>query len=138
MQALYKSYSEIMSYRFVQLGLRSFAFLTIGIVFFFCSEHGNLTSIGRFIMLGTYGSHCLITFGLLLEAGLNDVSQGKFAEMMFLLSAIFFIMLSSVIAFVEYYYAAQQKKVRRLNIYLVSTISFICYIIDIYLLCKSD
>lgn len=126
-----------MSYRFVQMGLRSFAFLTIGIVFFFCSEHGNLTSIGRFIMLGTYGSHCLITFGLLLEAGLQ-VSQGKFAEMMFLLSGILFILLSSVIAFVEYYYATQQKKIRRLNIYLVSTISFICYVIDIYLLCKLD
>lgn len=49
--------------------LRSLAMSIMVLGFYYSSECEEPLSISRFIFNGTYGSHIILTFGLLLEAG---------------------------------------------------------------------
>lgn len=89
------------------------------------------TGLSHFIGNGVLGSFCVVTLGLLAEAGLQKKSD-KFVEVVLLLSAVFLLSLNAIMSFSEFVQSAYET--RQMTVGVLSTLCAALYTIDLVLL----
>lgn len=117
-----------MALKIVHVMLRGTILIALLLSFLLHSEGDGLS---YFIGRGVLGSFCVVTLGLLLEAGLNKKSD-KLVEVVLLLSAVLLLSVTSLLLFSEFVDSLHETT--QMTKGGLSTLCTVLYIVDLMLL----
>lgn len=115
-----------------QMLIRGLALCMLMANLFVHSECLDLTSINNFIVTGILGSYTIITLGLLLEAGLFQISD-LFIERALLVGGIVLNFMVFVLALMEFYQKAFAYRNANMTSGVLGALTIFFYMIDICL-----
>lgn len=117
-----------MANKMVQMILRGTTLIALLISYLLHSEGEGLV---HFIGSGVLGGFCVVTLGMLVEAGLHKKSD-KLVEVALLLSAVLLLSVTSLLLFSEFIHSPYDT--RQMTQGVLATLCAALYIIDLILL----
>lgn len=124
-------------HKLVQMCLRGLSLCLLMICLYYTSESEDIAGSLTFLLCGVYGGYAVVTFGLLLEAGLMQKSD-KCVEALFLLCAIILNTMCVVVALYQYYTATTFRRERMMNKGIISILLVVLFSVDLSVLCWWD
>lgn len=121
-------------HKLVQMCLRGLSLCLLMICLYYTSESEDIAGSLTFLLCGVYGGYAVVTFGLLLEAGLMQKSD-KCVEALFLLCAIILNTMCVVVALYQYYTATTFRRERMMNKGIISILLVVLFSVDLSVLC---
>lgn len=114
--------------------IRGAALIFMMVSLYFNWEARDLTATPNFIMSGIFGGFSIITFGLILETGL-DTNSDTCIEVSFLICGTVLNLVAVLLAFMEYYDPMTTLGSSAANKGFLALIGATMYIIDIACIC---
>lgn len=120
-----------MAPKMVQMIIRGTTLIVLLISYLIHSEGEGLTPASHFVISGVLGGFCVVTLGLLIEAGMNKTSD-KFVEAVFLLNAVLLLAATTILLFSIFFNSPYATI--HMTKGILSTLCTALYIIDLIFL----